>query len=257
MGERTPEKKAAINQAQSLPQQHNIIEETAPPIGPDSSESTAEPRKSSNIWRFILSGLRLIASQWFLLSVGMVILIASQVQVPAKHQKVKATLVSYICVSLIFFLTGCTLKTRTLINNSSRWKLHLWVQIQSYLMTSSIIFAVVTICATNKNFMDPGLLLGMLLTGCTPTTLSSNVVMTGEAHGNKALTVVQSTLGNFLGPFLTPAIFLMYISPSTWYAQVLPQERGGYGDIYRRVFKQLGLSIFVPMVSNAPDMSSI
>jgi sodium/bile acid cotransporter 7 len=124
-------------------------------------------------------------------------------------------------------------------------------------MTSSIIFAVVTICATNKNFMDPGLLLGMLLTGCTPTTISSNVVMTGEAHGNKALTVVQSTLGNLLGPFLTPLIFLMYISPNTWYTQILPQERGGYGDMYRRVFKQLGLSIFVPMVSDDPAMSRI
>jgi sodium/bile acid cotransporter 7 len=31
------------------------------------------------------------------------------------------------------------------------------------------------------------------------TTMSSNVVMTRQAHGNSALTVVQTTLGNFLG----------------------------------------------------------
>jgi sodium/bile acid cotransporter 7 len=74
------------------------------------------------------------------------------------------------------------------------------------------------------------------------------VQMTGQAHGNTALTVVQSTLGNFLGPFLTPVLNTMYTSNGAWYTKVLPSDNGGYGEIYRRVFKQLGLSIFVPLV---------
>jgi sodium/bile acid cotransporter 7 len=74
--------------------------------------------------------------------------------------------------------------------------------------------------------------------------------MTGQAHGNTALTVVQSTLGNFLGPFLTPVLITMYTSNGAWYTKVLPSDNGGYGEIYRRVFKQLGLSIFVPLVSH-------
>src|ERR1700760_1433808 len=52
--------------------------------------------------------LKLIIDQWFLLSLGLLIVVASQVQVPEEHQKLKSTLVSYICVSIIFFLTGCT-----------------------------------------------------------------------------------------------------------------------------------------------------
>lgn len=71
--------------------------------------------------------------------------------------------------------------------------------------------------------------------------------MTAQAHGNTAQTVVQSTLGNFLGPFLTPLLVTMYTSTGAWYTQVLPEESGGYGEIYRRVFKQLGLSLFLPM----------
>jgi sodium/bile acid cotransporter 7 len=186
--------------------------------------------------------------QWFLLTMALLILIASQVQVPHSQQKTKSLVVSYLCVSIIFFLTGCTLKTQTLIDNYSRWKLHLFVQLQCFGLTSLIMFGFVSAAATNKNFMDPGLLVGMILTGCVATTISSNVVMTGQAHGNQALTVVQSTIGNFLGPFLTPLLFKLYCSTGAWYTTVLPMEPGGYSELYKRVFKQLGLSVFIPMV---------
>jgi len=115
-------------------------------------------------------------------------------------------------------------------------------------MTSATTFAVVSLCATSKTFMDPWLLIGLIFMGCVPTTISSNVVMTRQAHGNTALTVVQSTLGNFLGPFLTPALVSMYTSTGAWYTEVLPAGANNYSEIYRRVFKQLGLSLFLPMV---------
>ncbi|RDI87989.1 hypothetical protein Vi05172_g1775 [Venturia inaequalis] len=187
--------------------------------------------------------------QWFLIALGVLIAIASQVQVPASQQELKTTVVTYLCVSIIFLMTGCTLPTRTLIENYSRWKIHLFVQVQCFLMTSAVLFGVVSAAATNEDFMDAGLLIGLIFAGCIPTTISSNVVMTGQAHGNTALTVVQSTLGNFLGPFLTPVLISMYTSTGAWYTKVLPSDNGGYGEIYRRVFKQLGLSIFVPLVA--------
>ena len=243
---------AEVDLEKDLSTDDNSIRNRGNDINESSTRSSVasldEPSLLKKIRNLLLNIFRLVAGQWFLLALGMMILLASQVQVPQEHQKTKATAVSYSCVSLIFFLTGCTLKTRTLIDNYSRWKLHIFVQVQCYLITSVVIYAIVSLCATNPNFMDAGLLLGLILTGCTATTISSNVVMTGEAHGNQALTVVQSTLGNFLGPFLTPAIFTMYTSSKAWYTSVLPEEHGGYGEIYRRVFKQLGLSLFVPMV---------
>lgn len=210
-----------------------------------SNRPVDKPKNHSLVIRF----LKLVASQWFIIGMGIAILIASQVQVPSQHQEIKATVVTYLCVSIIFFLTGCTLKTRVLLENASKWHVHIFVQAQCYLLTSAVLFAFVSLCAINKEFMDPGLLLGLILAGCTATTISSNVVMTGRANGNQALTVIESTLGNFLGPFLTPALFTMYISGRPWYTEVLPEEKGGYGEVYRRVFKQLGLSLFLPMVS--------
>lgn len=97
--------------------------------------------------------------------------------------------------------------------------------------------------------MDSGLLVGMIFLGCVPTTISSNVIMTKQANGNQALTVVQSTLGNFLGPFVSPLLVMMYTSTGAWYTNILLGiGPAGFGELYRRVFKQLGLSIFLPLV---------
>ena len=187
-----------------------------------------------------------IKDQWFLLAMSAIILISSQIQVLASEQRIKRTAVTYLSVSVIFFINGCTLPTRLLIENYMRWKLHLFVQLQCYLVCSAATFAIVSVCATNPSFMDPWLLIGFLFVGSAPTTMSSNVVMTRQAHGNTALTVVQSVIGQFLCPFLSPVIVQMYLSSGAWYGQVL-QNGSGYGEIYRRVFMQLGISLFVPM----------
>lgn len=210
--------------------------------------TASSPRQPK--WRQHLSAVKwFLIDQWFLLALGCLVLIASQVQVPASRQGKKEIVVTYLCVAVIFITTGCTLPTPVLMQNYSRWKIHLFVQIQSFLMTSAVIYGVVSLCATDRNFMDPGLLVGMIFTGCVPTTISSNVVMTGQAHGNTALTVVESTLGNLLGPFFSPLLIQMYTASDEWYTDILPKsDEGGYGEIYKRVFKQLGLSIFLPLV---------
>ena len=211
----------------------------------------SDPREPR--WQCYLSACRwFIFDQWFLVALGCLILISSQVQVPASRQSKKELGVTYLCVAVIFLVTGCTLPTHVLWDNYGRWKIHLFVQVQSFLLTSVIVYAVVSICAMNPHFMDAGLLVGMIFAGCVPTTISSNVLMTGQAHGNQALAVVQSTLGNFLGPFMTPLLIEMYTASGAWYTGILPDKgSGGYGELYRRVFKQLGLSIFLPLVPYA------
>jgi sodium/bile acid cotransporter 7 len=190
----------------------------------------------------------LVLDQWFVLGLATVITIASQVQVPSSHQAVKETAVSYLTVGLIFLITGCTLPTRVLIDNFWRWKVHIFVQAGCFLVTSSLAFAVVSAAASNRNFMDPWLLIGLIMNGCLPTTIASNVVMTKQAHGNQALTVVQTTIGNFLGVFLSPILVRMYLAADAWYTDVLPKgQAASIGSLYQRVFMQLGLTIYLPL----------
>ena len=101
----------------------------------------------------------------------------------------------------------------------------------------------------NMYFMDPGLLVGMVFTGCVPTTISSNSIMTDQAHGNQALTVIQSTLRNCLGSFVTPLLIGMYLATRAWYTHVvMPVGAEGLGELYRKVFKQLCLFFFLSLV---------
>ena len=223
--------------------------EAAPRIPHKTERGLEAPRPKTAKRKRISTMLKwFVKDQWFLLAMASVVLLSSQVQVPASQQRTKRTVITYLAVSVIFFVNGCTLDTRLMLANYMRWKLHLFVQLQCYLVCSAATFAIVSLCATNPRFMDPWLLIGFLFVGSAPTTMSSNVVMTRQAHGNAALTVVQSVIGQFLCPFLTPIIIEMYLSTGSWYSKVL-QRGSGYADIYQRVFMQLGLSLFLPMVA--------
>lgn len=84
----------------------------------------------SRFSRYSKAALFFLQDQWFIFALMPLIILASQVQVPAAHQQTKETAVTYAAVALIFFITGCTLPTRVLFENYSRWKIHLFVQIQ-------------------------------------------------------------------------------------------------------------------------------
>lgn len=196
----------AIVTADKLPPQQD--DELSPgKNGIDSSPpENVQPSQKQQKWQSHL--LTFLNDQWFLLTMGFLIILASQIQVPRSQQARKSRLISYLCVCIIFFATGCTLDTSILIRNYARWKAHIWVQGQCFLLCSAIMFGVVTATATNKELMDPGLLVGLVFMSCIPTTLATNVVMTGLAKGNQELTVVQVTLGNFIGELRSVAIHL-------------------------------------------------
>lgn len=212
----------------------------------DQSSEKIIPKKS--MIRTALDGaLWFVKDQWFLLGIVLVIIISSQVQVPESQQATKQVAVSYLSVTLIFFITGCTLDTKILLNNYAKWKHHLFIQSQCFLLVSALAFAIVSLAALNKNFMDPWLLIGLIFNGCQPTAMASNVLFTRQSHGNVHLTVVETTIGNLIGPFLSPVLIKMYLSANTWYSAAVPPQSGGYQALYRRVFMQFGLSIYLPM----------
>lgn len=153
-----------------------------------------------------------------------------------------------IQVSLIFFVAGCTLDSKILLDNYAKWKHHLFIQAQCFILVSALAFAVVSLAALNKHFMNPWLLIGLIFNGCQPTAMASNVLFTRKSHGNVTLTVVEVTIGNLIGPFISPLLIKMYLAAGAWYSDAVPMQSGGYGALYRRVFMQFGLSIYLPML---------
>ncbi|KAF2718928.1 hypothetical protein K431DRAFT_229776 [Polychaeton citri CBS 116435] len=185
---------------------------------------------------------------WFLVALPIVIIVAFQVQVQSSQQALKTDIIAYLNVAVTFLITGCTLDMKILIAKYARWKVHLFVQVEIFLVISTAVFGLVEAIATDRTFLDPGLPVGLIFMSCMSTTMASNVVMTRQAHGNQELTAVQTTVGNLFGAFVTPALVIMYTSVPVWYDNILPPYTGCWGGIYGNVLKRLGLSLFLPLI---------
>ena len=59
------------------------------------------------------------------------------------------------------------------------------------------------------------------------------------------MTLIEVTLGNTLGPFLSPALTRMYLSSSPVFNNYVPGA-GAVQQLYSAVFQQLGSAVFAP-----------
>lgn len=156
--------------------------------------------------------------------------------------------VEYGVVAIIFLLSGLSISTKTLARMAVHWRAHLVTQSISFLITPTLIFGFAEAMRASKNpKLDPYLLVGLIITGCTPTTVSSNVVMTKQSNGNDSLALIEVTIGNLMGAFLTPALVQMYLSAGTGFAYGNPAIGISLTGLYAHVMKQLGLAVFLPI----------
>ncbi|KAK9461898.1 SBF-like CPA transporter family-domain-containing protein [Lipomyces oligophaga] len=189
--------------------------------------------------------------QWFLICLGIGILIAYLVpNLGRKGGWIAAQYsIVYVCPAIIFFISGLTMDTKTLGKNLLVPKLHVVAQGLSYLYTSAIWFALAYAALQSNNpHINDQILAGLVLLGCTPTTIGSNVVFTRSAHGNASATLIEVVIANCLSPVLSPALVSMYMTSSSKWGQYRPATSSEqYATLYRSVFKQLGLTVFVPL----------
>ena len=216
------------------------------------SASTTELQASQR--RGLLKSLSAIAlSQWLLLAMGVVILLAHFFPSVGKRGGVIRSeySIDYGAVAVIFLVSGLSIPFDQLARFCKAWRLHLIVQVSSFFLASALFFAVAAAASTNST-IETSVLIGLVATGCLPTTIASNVVMTRQAGGNVAATTIEVAIGNLLGPILSPILLLKVFLPSIGRFQPwLPY--GGHsqdllGKLLPPVLKQMGLSVYVPLL---------
>lgn len=112
-------------------------------------------------------------------------------------------LVGDIGVFAIFFLHGIALSPASLRQGASRWRLHLLVQLCTFVLFPAWWFALRPVFGP---WVPQDLLLGFYYLAVLPSTVSSSVAMTAIARGNVAAAVLNATLSTLLGVFLTPLL---------------------------------------------------
>ncbi|PLB51221.1 hypothetical protein P170DRAFT_382570 [Aspergillus steynii IBT 23096] len=216
---------------------------------PDSPNTTTPPH--NKLTQLLKSTVLFILHQWLLIGMGVACVLAYYFPNVAKHGGVIRSEYSilYGAMALIFLVSGLSIPRQKLFLHMLNWRLHLLVQVVSFLFIPALMLAVVhaILAGDPSGHIDRALLAGYIFTACIPTTIASNVVMTRSAGGDDAAALVEVLIANFLGPFVTAA----------WTVTVLPDReefdiwRDGDGDLkdmYRDVFKQLGLSVLLPLV---------
>lgn len=195
--------------------------------------------------------LKVVETYWMLMCLGIAVMLAYFFpNVGRTGGIIKSQYsISYGAVAFIFLVTGFSTSTRTIINMSLRWRSHLVVQSLSFLITPTVIFAFAEIMRkADDPRIDPYILIGMIITGCTPTTVSSNVVMTRQGNGNDSLALIEVLMGNILGAFITPALVQMYMSESTGFSYGNPALNSSFTSLYAEVMKHLSLAVFLPLI---------
>ncbi|KAI8096644.1 SBF-like CPA transporter family-domain-containing protein [Halteromyces radiatus] len=201
--------------------------------------------------RVVTRARALLKKYWFLLGLAFVILLASQFpDVARKGGYIHAEWsIKWGAVIIIFLISGLSLRTKILAQTILRIRLHLLIQIINLIIIPFFVFGLVLLLFKAHVSMSSLLLIGVVIAASTPTTVSSNVVMTKNAKGNEASALMNAALGNVLGIFVSPALVSTFQGPLL---DATPEDEssnqvGGVVD-FVSVLKQLGLTVLAPLI---------
>ncbi|OAN44739.1 bile acid:sodium symporter [Paramagnetospirillum marisnigri] len=114
-------------------------------------------------------------------------------------------------VALVFLLYGLTLPPERLKAGMLNWRLHLLVQLSTFVLFPVLMLAVAK--ALDQR-VHADLLLGFFFLAALPSTISSSVAMTSIAGGNVAGAIFNATLSSLIGVVATPLWVNWYLSTS-------------------------------------------
>ncbi|BGP16797.1 hypothetical protein JCM10213_002191 [Rhodosporidiobolus nylandii] len=225
------------------------------------------------IWHHTKVVLSFLLEQWFVIGIGVAIGLASAFPNVARSGGILHAewSIKYLVVAIIFLISGLSIPLRNLWLRAGAWKLHLVCQITSFLVFPTIVFAIIScVRAADPQYerFNQWALIGMQVMAVLPTTVSSNVTLTGLAGGDQAATTIEvmqafpvfffshvalipflRRLGNLVGTFLSPALLQLFLSDESWaFGKPVASGGGGIGQLYVQVIKQLVYTVFVPLI---------
>ncbi|KAI9343896.1 SBF-like CPA transporter family-domain-containing protein [Zopfochytrium polystomum] len=215
---------------------------TPPPVAKDHATPTQRglatedaPNTNPSVWTKIWA---FVCKHWFLEGLGCVILLAfAWPNLGKKHGIIRADItVSYVVVALIFIISGMSLKTKVLLKSMVNWKMHILIQGFSLGITPVIGLGVGRLLGLSS-FNDT-LIKGLIIATSTPTTISSNVLMTKQANGDEAGALTNAVIGNILGVFISPSLIFAYAG----------QVGNGTSLDYKTTFTNLTITVVAPLI---------
>lgn len=149
----------------------------------------------------------------FLLMIGIMILLAYFFPQPGMvKEPVSLEEIANAGVSLIFFFYGLRLSVAKLKAGLANWKMHIVVQLTTFLFFPLIVLAVRPLFTGTDLEL---LWLGVFFLAALPSTVSSSVVMVSIARGNIPAAIFNASISSLIGVVVTPLWVGLFIASAT------------------------------------------
>ncbi|GAA4298965.1 bile acid:sodium symporter family protein [Aestuariibaculum suncheonense] len=122
-------------------------------------------------------------------------------QLGSKNSSVPLDLIGSIGISFIFFFYGLKLSPEKIKHGLKNWKLHVLIQLTTFLLFPIIIILFKGFIKVEEGQM---LWLSFLFLAALPSTVSSSVVMVSMAKGNIPAAIFNASISGLIGIVITP-----------------------------------------------------
>ncbi len=174
----------------------------------------------------------------FLVAIAVMILLAYFFPQPGLvEEPVSLEEVANYGVSLIFLFYGLRLSPRKMIEGLSNWRVHLVIQIATFILFPALVLLVRPFFTGEAAFT---IWLAVFFLAALPSTVSSSVVMVSMARGNIPAAIFNASISSLIGVFVTPLWTGLFIASGT----------GGFNtsDIITRLTLQVLLPIAIGLM---------
>jgi sodium/bile acid cotransporter 7 len=140
-------------------------------------------------------------------------------------------------VSVIFFFYGAKLSPESLISGLSKWRLHLMVQLSTFVLFP---LTIILLRLIFKDYFSTNIGLGIFYLAALPSTVSTSVVMISIARGNISAAIFNASISSILGIFITPL----------WMSSILGKSQAGFdmGHTILHLCLQVLLPVFIGLL---------
>jgi len=135
-------------------------------------------------------------------------------------------------IALLFFFYGLKLDPAQLRTGLSNWRLHLLIQVTTFLGFPLLVFALVNFVPG----LDPNFALGISYLGALPSTVSAAVVLVSISGGNVAAAIFNASISSLLGVVMTP-----------FWMRVAGGELAGELDLWASIV-DLSIKVVLPVI---------
>ncbi|MDX1772473.1 bile acid:sodium symporter family protein [Oceanihabitans sediminis] len=130
----------------------------------------------------------------------------------SKESTIPFDTIGSIGISLIFFFYGLKLSPDKIRSGLKNWKLHLLVQLTTFLFFPLLVIAFKPLINTEDT---QTLWLSFLFLAALPSTVSSSVVMVSIAKGNIPAAIFNASISGLIGIVVTPLWIGLFLTQTT------------------------------------------